>query len=62
MSVVLPMPSLTALQLGPLADLIGTWVGSGFNLISLPEKHNNKTFRLQMNATNETLQFNEIPY
>jgi hypothetical protein len=23
-------------KLGPLADLAGTWIGSGFNLISLP--------------------------
>jgi hypothetical protein len=47
-------------QLGPLAQLPGTWVGSGFNLISLPDKHDNKPFRLKLNATKETLDFNRI--
>jgi hypothetical protein len=49
-----------AKQLGPLADLPGTWVGSGFNLISLPDKHDIKHFRLKLNATRETLQFTPI--
>lgn len=47
-------------QLGPLADLPGTWVGNGFNLISLPDKHDNKPFRLKLNATRETLTFTPI--
>ena len=47
-------PSASVLaQLGPLADLPGTWVGNGFNLISLPDKHQNKPFRLKVNATRE---------
>jgi hypothetical protein len=44
-------------QLGPLAELPGTWVGNGFNLISLPDKHDNQPFRLRLNATKETLSF-----
>jgi hypothetical protein len=49
--------------LGPLADLAGTWVGSGFNLISLPDFDSTPPstgpapFRLKLNATLETLQF-----
>jgi hypothetical protein len=52
--------------LGPLADLAGTWVGGGFNLISLPDFDSRppstgpRAFRLKLNATIETLQF--IPY
>ena len=54
-------PQATVLRnLGALADLPGTWVGSGFNLISLPDKHENKIFRLKLNATHETLNFTEI--
>jgi hypothetical protein len=47
-------------SLGPLGELPGTWVGSGFNLISLPDKHDNKPFRLKLNATKETLSFRPI--
>jgi hypothetical protein len=44
-------------KLGPLAELPGTWVGKGFNLISLPDKQEGKTFRLKLNAIHETLTF-----
>jgi len=53
----------TASNLGPLADLAGTWVGTGFNLISLPDFSSQapstgpRDFRLKLNATVETLQF-----
>jgi hypothetical protein len=47
-------------NLGPLADLPGSWRGKGFNLISLPDFHDNKTFRLLLNATMETLDFTLI--
>jgi hypothetical protein len=53
----------TADNLGPLADLAGTWVGTGFNLISLPDFSSTPPstgplpFRLKLNATLETLQF-----
>ncbi|MBV9689918.1 MAG: hypothetical protein JO202_09425 [Ktedonobacteraceae bacterium] len=54
-------PQDTVLKhLGALSELPGTWVGSGFNLISLPDKHENKIFRLKLNATQETLNFTEI--
>ena len=44
-------------RLGPLAELPGTWVGKGFNLISLPDFADKKPFRLKLNATQETLTF-----
>jgi hypothetical protein len=61
----LPLSALPSL-LGALADLAGTWVGDGFNLISLPDFDSNppsdgpKDFRLKLNATRETLQFTPI--
>lgn len=45
---------------GPLAQLAGTWVGNGFNLIAVPNKQNNSDFRLILNATKEVLEFNTI--
>lgn len=54
-------PSSTLLaELGPLADLPGTWVGQGFNLISLPISTDKKSFVLKLNATRETLTFTTI--
>lgn len=50
----------TGPQLGPLMELPGTWVGSGFNLIARPDKHDNKPFFLELNATRETLDFTQI--
>ncbi len=47
-------------QLGPLADLPGTWMGGGFNLISLPDKQDGKPFRLKLSATREFLIFDRI--
>ncbi|APR75302.1 Hypothetical protein A7982_00648 [Minicystis rosea] len=47
-------------QLGLLSELSGSWVGSGFNLIARPDKHNGKPFFLQLNATVETLDFSPI--
>jgi hypothetical protein len=50
-------------RLGPLIDLAGTWVGGGFNLISLPDFDSHppstgpRAFRLKLSATRETLQF-----
>jgi len=48
-------------QLGPLAELPGTWVGKGFNLISLPlpppRDPHVPIFRLKLNAIHETLTF-----
>ncbi len=48
-------------QLGPLAELAGTWVGNGFNLIALPtHTSTHEGFRLKLNATRETIEFNPI--
>jgi hypothetical protein len=52
--------AVAASRLGPLADLPGTWMGKGFNLISLPDFHDGKPFRLQLNTTVETLQFTPV--
>jgi hypothetical protein len=46
--------------LGPLVDLPGTWVGKGFNLISLPDKQGGKDFRIAMNATLDQITFSPI--
>jgi hypothetical protein len=57
-------PAATHLtQLGPLRELSGTWVGRGFNLISLPDFDNPQgpqPFRLKLNATHEILEFIHI--
>lgn len=54
-------PSATLLaKLGPLAELPGTWMGRGFNLISLPDFQNQHSFRLKLNATQEALTFTPI--
>jgi hypothetical protein len=54
---------ITLVRLGPLRELPGTWVGKGFNLISLPNGQNGNTplpFRLKTNTTMETLSFTKI--
>jgi hypothetical protein len=43
-------------SLGPLTDLIGTWMGSGFSLIALPD-FQVAPFRLRVNATKESFHF-----
>lgn len=53
-------------SLGLLADLAGTWIGTGFNLISLPDFDSRppstgpKAFRLKLNNTVEILEFNPV--
>jgi hypothetical protein len=42
-------------SLGLLADLAGTWEGTGFNLIARPDKAGNANTYLELNQTNETL-------
>jgi hypothetical protein len=60
-------PLTTALQLGPLAFLNGTWRGPGFNAIWRPhnqksEPLDNKTKRfLELNLTNDSFDFHIIP-
>jgi hypothetical protein len=50
-------------QLGPLKELSGTWVGRGFNAMSLPffdDPSGPQPFRVKLNATHETLEFTKI--
>jgi hypothetical protein len=47
-------------NLGFLGDLPGTFVGTGFNLIARPDKQNNNPFFLELNATQEILEFTNI--
>ena len=55
-----------AIDLGPLADLVGVWAGTGFVLTSLPDFDPNppstgpKAFRLLLNSTIERLEFTPI--
>lgn len=46
-------------ELGPLAELPGTWVGRGFNLIAVPF-FSQVDFNLELNASQETLTFTSI--
>jgi hypothetical protein len=48
------------LKLGLLGDLPGTFIGSGFNLIARPDRQNNRPFFLELNATQEILEFDNI--
>lgn len=47
-------------QLGLLADLAGTWAGTGFNLIARPDFHDDANLYLQLNQTHETLTIEPI--
>ena len=47
-------------QLGPLAELPGTWMGNGYNLIFVPDHQEGKAFRPLLNATREVLSFSPI--
>ena len=51
---------LAANPIGPLAGLRGVWKGHGFNQIWRPF-HGSQDHFLELNETNETLQFEEIP-
>jgi hypothetical protein len=59
-------PITTALQLGPLAPLIGSWIGKGLNTIWRPDNTQSpedsaiRRF-LELNLTNETFHFEVIP-
>ena len=59
-------PLTTALQLGPLAFLSGTWAGPGFNTIWRPDNtkppENSPIHRfLELNLTNDSFNFQIIP-
>lgn len=47
-------------QLGLLANLAGTWEGTGFSLISRPDFHDQADTYLQLNQTRETLTITPI--
>jgi hypothetical protein len=47
-------------NLGLLGDLPGTFIGTGFNLIARPDKQNNNPFFLELNPTQEILEFTNI--
>jgi hypothetical protein len=47
-------------SLGLLADLAGTWKGSGFNLIARPDFEDKANLYLQLNQTDEQLEFRAI--
>lgn len=63
-SPVNPTPNAPAApvepDLGPLAQLPGTWKGKGFNAIWRPSNAVQDRF-LELNLTNETLEFAKIP-
>ncbi|MEX3694193.1 hypothetical protein AB3X91_37940 [Paraburkholderia sp. BR14263] len=59
-------PLTTALQLGALASLVGSWTGSGFNAIWRPDNtqppENSAIHRfLELNLTSESFHFQVIP-
>lgn len=60
-------PITTALQLGPLAPLHGSWRGNGFNAIWRPDNPSSQPINgmikrfLELNLTSETLDFHVIP-
>jgi hypothetical protein len=47
-------------NLGLLADLAGTWKGTGFNLVARPDFEGNANLYLELNQTQETLEFTPI--
>ncbi len=54
-------PALTVFQqLGPLGELPGTWKGHGFNLIARPDFQGGNDIFLELNPTDEQLQFSSI--
>jgi hypothetical protein len=59
---VRPVPAdATVVQnLGLLANLAGSWTGTGFNLIARPNKEGNANLYLELNQTVETLKFDPI--
>lgn len=54
------IPQAEPAPLGPLAGLVGTWKGRGFNQIWRPF-HGSQDRFLELNETIETLEFNRIP-
>jgi hypothetical protein len=47
-------------NLGPLAELAGTWHGTGFNLVARPDFEDQTNLFLELNLTSETTEFSPI--
>ena len=65
MTIRAASPDPNPFDLGPLAQLQGIWVGTGFNIISLPVRQgaaapDKSPFRVKLNATIEELHFSLI--
>ena len=54
-------PVQSATSLGALQALIGTWQGTGFNVIWRPNNAPGHDHFLELNSTKETIEFVEIP-
>ena len=53
--------NITVLRnLGPLAELAGTWHGTGFNLVARPDFEDQTNLFLELNLTSETTEFTPI--
>lgn len=48
-------------SLGPLAELAGTWQGSGFNIAASPDLKNRGDVFLNLNLTSDTVSFDPVP-
>jgi hypothetical protein len=59
-AVAMDVAAQQANQLGPLAGLIGTWKGHGFNAIWRPHHPASQDRFLMLNRTEETIVFTEI--
>ena len=55
-----PADATVVKNLGLLANLIGSWKGTGFNLVARPDKEGNANLYLELNQTTETLKFDAI--
>lgn len=55
-----PQLAEAANALGPLIELVGNWVGKGFNLVLVPAKGRDPPFRRVINPTIELLAFTPL--
>jgi hypothetical protein len=57
-----PTPTAPPSDLGPLQGLVGTWTGTGLNIIWRPDQPASRSDHfLELNLTAETLEFDVIP-
>jgi len=57
---LVPDNSQVLRELGPLANLVGSWEGRGFNLIARPDFHDQADLYLQLNHTHENFRVSSI--